>query len=74
VTGRTAEALLVPHPEHPDHPAGDEAAGEGGSVEHERAERITVVGQRFFDARSRRTGTWRMASTSAVSLDPDPDD
>jgi hypothetical protein len=43
------EAILVPHPEHPDHPAGDQAAREGGLLEeHERVERVAVVGQGVF--------------------------
>jgi hypothetical protein len=44
------EAHLVPHPEHPDRPAGDQAAGEGGLIEnHQRIERVAVVGKRVLD-------------------------
>jgi hypothetical protein len=44
------QALLVPHAEHPDDPAGDQAAGEGRFLEqHEHVERVPIVGQGVLD-------------------------
>ena len=44
------EALLVAHPEHPDDPAGDQAAGEGGLVkQHQRVQRVAVIRQGVVD-------------------------
>jgi hypothetical protein len=44
------QALLVPHAEHPDDPAGDQAAGEGRLLEqHEHVKRVPVVGQGVLD-------------------------
>jgi hypothetical protein len=43
-------AHLVPHPEHSDRPAGDQAAREGRLLEQDkRVERVAVVGERVFD-------------------------
>jgi hypothetical protein len=63
-------AHLVPHPEHPDDAAVDQAAGEGRFVEeYQRVQRIAVLAQRVLDEAVVRRVSGR-GEQHAVQPDP----